>query len=524
MALLRRKARTTTGGQNEADDQTMMHKLQIRPRPPRLQEYWYVPSVRTAPIITIALVCLALSACRDRDPNTVPLTGPDVRSTIDDTPRQVVPVPFAGNPGIHHIPSPALAATDVSIVVDGLFEDWAEIDDVAPGIKIASDAERVMLSVELPEVLILNQSPDAPTLYIDADNNAESGAPYEGMGVDWLWSFGQRQGTRYDGAAGDPIRWTELGLVALPTVSAARFEVSLTRRPEWISGHVLRMELAGKRFTFALDSVRSEPPVALETEQPEGTLRIMTWNMLQDGLLDPSREQAFRVVLLNHRPDVIAFQEVWSGVDAIRTRVAGILQLPEGQQWYARGNQGRTIVSRYPIVEGWPSSSETLDSRFEVVGLDLPAGERFILINGHMSCCDNDHDRLAEAESFVAWMEDLVTPGGEVEAPPGAHIALVGDLNLVGSSTPLEVLLSARDPTGERLINLASRHADGPVAYTWRWDDGDFWPGLLDYVIYAGDTLKPVRHFVVPESSNTEVASDHLPRIVDFQLIQSRAN
>ena len=405
----------------------------------------------------------------------------------------------------------------LSIVVDGRFDDWRQVPEVAPGIRVANDDVRLLIAFTVESEIGLGEGSGAPILYIDADDDPATGAPYEGMGVELFFNLGQASGSVYDGPPpGEKVRWADLNLIVLPTVSASRFELALDRRPEWQPGTRLRVELGGHSFPVVIDAQRSSPPEPLSTEQPAGTLRVMTWNMLMDGLLDPERANAYREVLLATRPDVIAFQEVKSPAETIGQRVAAILEHPDGGEWHTRGYGGRVVVSRYPIVEGWPASFLSLNGRFQVVGIELPSERRFILVNAHMSCCSNDQGRLEEAESFAKWMVDLTTPGGEVDAPPGSHFALVGDLNLVGSSAPLNVLLSAKDFHGEPLVNLSSRHQDQPVGYTWRFPKGAFWPGLLDYVIYGADTLVPANHFIVGESPSTTTASDHLPRIVDF--------
>ena len=188
---------------------------------------------------------------------------------------------------------------------------------------------------------------------------------------------------------------------------------------------------------------------------------------------------------------------------------------------------------------------------------------------------------LALDESPASPVLLLDADGDANTGPAGTPIVLVGDLNLVGDAAPLDMLLTAPDWSGRALgrwprathaarkrghtalrakllpratspqsslrplaalaakigmpplpgpraslrasvlVDLVSRHADAPVAYTWRYPTGSFWPGRLDFVIYSSDVLSVARHFVVGESTATVIASDHLPRVVDFVVPSS---
>ena len=465
--------------------------------------------------MTMCCLALALQGCsRDDGPGSAPVEPPAPPPDV----VEATEVPEADTPDVPRTPGPGPVAP-LSIVVDGLTDDWAEVPWAAAGIKIANDGERVLLLLELDEALALDESPASPVLLLDADGDANTGSPQADMGVDLVWNFGQRVGTAYGPGGPKTVYQADIGLVALPTVSAARFEIALRRQPDSGAAPLegpLTLDIAGVRVHYEMDSLPSTPPPPLETGRLPGTLRVVTWNMLADGLLDPSRALAFQTVLLELQPDIIAFQEVYSGAESVRERIEQTLTLPEGEAWAAHGFQGRVIVSRYPITTGWPATFDTLSPRFEVAAIELPQGPALVLVNGHMTCCGDDEARLEEATSFASWVADLVAPGGAVDIAAGTPIVLVGDLNLVGSAAPLDMLLTAPDWSGGALVDLVSRHADAPVAYTWRYPTGSFWPGRLDFVIYSSDVLSVARHFVVGESPETVIASDHLPRVVDF--------
>ncbi len=455
----------------------------------------------TARILVVVCV-LAAPGCREDD-----ASQPDV-VVIADTAEmapEVAAAPDVAQPteGVHRV------------IVDGVFDDWAAVPEAAVGLKIAEDADHLFVLMELGEEVELD-GPAAPTLLLDTGGDDEP---------EVLWSFGQRSGTFRAPGGARPINHADLGLVAAPTVSSKMFEVALSRhaRPDGetllFGGAQVRLELGALAATYRFGDQPATPLELIDTARPAGTsVRVMTWNALEDGVMHPDRSAAFGAVIKALNPDVIAFQEVWSPAQDVRDRVAYWLPPEPGQTWHATGYSGKVTVSRFPFDLSWPPSFGDLPDRYLVASIQPPVGGPLILFNSHLSCCDNDPARQWEASAFVAYYQDMTTPGGVVDVVPDASVLVVGDMNLVGSSGPLKTLLSAVDSDGEPLADLISRHTDKPVAYTWRYGPGSFWPGRLDYIIYTASVLTPLKHFVVPESGDTSLASDHLPHVADFLI------
>ena len=79
--------------------------------------------------------------------------------------------------------------------------------------------------------------------------------------------------------------------------------------------------------------------------------------------------------------------------------------------------------------------------------------------------------------------------------------------------------------------------ADRPMDYTWRNDNSDYAPGKLDYAIVSDGVVQVLRSFGLQTqdmsgerlgdygllATDTWVASDHLPIVVDLALIGSQA-
>jgi endonuclease/exonuclease/phosphatase family metal-dependent hydrolase len=119
--------------------------------------------------------------------------------------------------------------------------------------------------------------------------------------------------------------------------------------------------------------------------------------------------------------------------------------------------------------------------------------------------------------------------GGVVASPAKMRI-IGGDLNLVGSRTPLDVLVRQLDG-GQDLAVAEPVVLGTPIKYTWYDNATDFTPGRLDYITYSTSSLEVSRAFVLDTtilaeeslyriglSPNDTLGSDHLPVVVDFRV------
>ncbi len=479
------------------------------------------------------------------------------------------------------------------IVIDGSFHDWADLDPVwidppddGGGVDfgrlwVAGDTNRLYVCFETGRETGL-QGGNAIRLFIDADDDPETGRLVDGMGVDLEWTFGKREGCihRPHGVKEySRIEQSDIGLRQGPTVTSDIFEVSFTRSlPSLRLGSVVRIALydsgaqggdrlpdTGPGVVVALADTAPGAVVALTDTGPgavvtltdithlhgEGAtlarhdhrdLRVLTYNVLFDGLF--KRPAPFRRILRAIDPDVICFQELWSH-SAQQTVDQVSLALP-GASWHGGNTEDGMIVSRYPIITG-----QSIDGAGNYWALiDLPDSLYSIdlsIVSAHPPCCDNEDGRQEELDGIAAWMREIQTPGG-VEIAPGTFIVIAGDMNLVGSYRQVETLVSGTivdekrfgpshhaDWDGTALTDAAPRHLSGREAYTWRDDRSSFAPGRLDYIVYSDSIARLTNAFVLwtedldqatlasyeLEAEDTRKASDHLPVVADFALPSS---
>ena len=290
-------------------------------------------------------------------------------------------------------------------------------------------------------------------------------------------------------------------------------------------------------------------------------LRVVTYNPLFDTIFpefNSTQSAKFERIVTALDPDILHLQEITVSTSFTLQLMNSIAPLDNDQGWYAHQGRNNVTLSKYPLSMTRTNTSPS-GGRDQAISLvDLPDdqfGADFYFMNNHYVCCGgvfNDPIRQLHSDSIVHWLRDARTPGGFVDLPPGTPFAVVGDLNIVGSSQPLDTLVdgniinesdlitdSPPDWDGSSLTDAQPLHNGNlPEDYTWRDDNLVFDPGRLDYIIYTDSTLDVGNQFVlntVAMSPQDRVATglqefdvtldnvgatyDHLPVVVDFRVI-----
>jgi endonuclease/exonuclease/phosphatase family metal-dependent hydrolase len=291
--------------------------------------------------------------------------------------------------------------------------------------------------------------------------------------------------------------------------------------------------------------------------------RVMSYNVHEDSIFpDTSASQAakFSRVVRALVPDVINLQEIYSHTAAEAVGLMNdLLPLGAGATWHAQQGFDNVIVSRFPLSQQRTNTTPASPRSIAMALVDLPNGNfatDFYFMNNHFKCCGDvggseDAERQRQADALVNWMRDARNPGGSVNLPSSTPMAIVGDLNIVGSLQPLQTLISGNiintttygadsppDWDGSTLADARPLHNGvGPADYTWRDDASSFDPGRLDYVLYTDSVVSVGKKFVLNTvamsaadraaaglqaydvtSDNSGITYDHLPLVVDFRL------
>lgn len=453
-----------------------------------------------------------------------------------------------------------------AIYIDGQFEDWDDIEPVyvdntgdgqANGIDIKriwahNDEFYVYLRFELTKEINLQEDNDL-ALYIDYDDNINTGFKINGIGAELRYFFGERFGVLQEGNNTEFVNFHPLGMLATPTVSSTEFEVSFFRNitvdgVHLSAGTSISLRLEDNSFNgdeapnelngieYVLDNVNQYSIPETSLEKPGNTdFRFMTYNVENDQLFDPSRKATFERIFKAMNPDLIALQEVRS-FNSQETKDLIDEFLP-GHTWYHK-KHGFDIVtiSKYPILY-----SESVDGNAAFF-LDVD-GQEVLLINCHLPCCDNNTDRQVEVDIIMEYIRDLKNNKGSYNILEGTPIIIAGDMNFVGDAhqpytfATGDILYNGSygpdfapdwDDSDLNEVNAFATNSIGN--FTWLKTNSDFNPSKLDWVFYTDSKLAVENTYalytrglnpVVLSDNNLQsddviAASDHLPVIVDF--------
>jgi hypothetical protein len=114
---------------------------------------------------------------------------------------------------------------------------------------------------------------------------------------------------------------------------------------------------------------------------------------------------------------------------------------------------------------------------------------------------------------------------------PVDGVVTAGDLNLVGTSFPLVILLGPYDPPHHGLLPAEAAHRDGRAVWTWDGRGTAFPSKPLDFQLFTPGSLELVAAVILDSNDLTpaELAafglepgasrriSDHLPIVADYR-------
>lgn len=460
------------------------------------------------------------------------------------------------------------------ITIDGLFDDWEDVpityqdthnDDIDADfsiVKVTNDSEFIFLYVKFHEAEFLMQNWNNFHLYIDADNNFNTGKLYHGIGADLIWCFGERSGLKIIDGVEEEIYQNDLKLRIAPTVTSGEFEIGIDRNSEIITmnnsqefyngkivfsefnydtelGDLLPNESGGIPVSISENLVPDVSKISLQ-KLNDNAIRIISYNTLNEGILDEERKIYFKRIIQSVNPDIIALQEhgEWE-------EILGIVQTWfQDSQWYKTWtHRDLVILSRFEIIDdaSFISSGRTMVA---LLNTENEFGKNILIFNSHLSCCDNDESRQHQVDEFSSlWREWVQNNNGPFAIEVGTPFLHLGDFNFVGFNQQIKTLKFGDivneneyggdffpDWDGTHVVDLFSRHNQKRMGYTWRNDSSSFNPGKLDYIFYSNATLNIEKHYILNTLSmdqddlinnslnrfDTKLASDHLPIIADL--------
>ncbi|MCC6677598.1 MAG: endonuclease/exonuclease/phosphatase family protein [Phycisphaerales bacterium] len=474
----------------------------------------------------------------------------------------------ASDPGTpQRRPGPVVTA-NVPVTLDGNIEEWPS--EAA----LLADDRYIYFRVSVEDSQwTLQSAPETLAMLIDVDGSTATGHhgefPADALGVDVEIQFSPigPDGHRQNGVAvfaldsqgnRTPIS-NEIAQVAfLPTYASTWYEGRISRHLTLpvggahtpttagpMSGMAVLLgdegQIEGWSDASSLMAPAAATPTAIAAvtgpdlpTRPIGALRLMTWNVLKNGPAQNPEPYARVIETLN--PDVILFQE-WDEGDetAIDGWFTAVIRTPA--PWKAvKGHAGVLIVSRHPITPIDLGRLETLSAegrpsqiRYIAATVNSPIGD-VAVASTHLKCCGSkdspeDRQRMDQARAINRAMM-AASP-----TPPALRF-IAGDMNLVGSRPPLDLLRAGLDADGSDL-SVADPFVLGDRSqYTWADYKTTFTPGRLDYVLYSDSTAQVYQSFVLDTQrlaeetlaraglnrTDTDV-SDHKPIVFDVMPI-----
>lgn len=460
------------------------------------------------------------------------------------------------------------------ITVDGEIGEWPE------GVYALADEHWVYLRFEVeprdeePALQALQASSETLELRLDLDGNVLTGVRESNgeLGIDLVIELSPPQGdgvgngariTRYDTRGnGRTINHEAAGFSFAPTFASDWYEARIARSAlsraiaagatsitdparsalgagGGIGGATYTLRDASGELAGQSGVVRFElPPLSAEDDRdgfaiprPRGdATRFVAYNILRGGPVETPAP--FARVLRALAPDVVMVQE-WD--DATPAELSAWFERHVGGEWEAATGAGRGvgIATRFPIL--WTHSEAVMADggrypvRLALALVQTPV--RSTLVGSvHLKCCGSagsseDVLRIAEARAITEAISGLNIPG-EYE------IVIGGDLNLVGTRTPLDVLGDGLDSDGSGLDAAEALVLADAAVYTWRDAGSSFTPGRLDWIVYSGASSRAVNAFVLDDDRLADQsleraglergdtsASDHRPVVLDLKML-----
>ncbi len=465
---------------------------------------------------------------------------------------------------------PLFSIAQNTIKIDGFFNDWISITNTyfdsesdsqsteLINFSVSNDNEYLFLRIKLGDEIDLTEpyvNPAELFIYIDADNNSSTGYATNNIGSEYgINFFGKFIFDDSNINFVDTLSLYNLDVIPLPTITSDEFEIAINRSlfsdtiaisiKELIGND--KMPDSGEVFTYVFDN--SIPTTVQSTDflKNEPThLRLMTYNVLNNGLINNNRLDEHRRIFASVNADIITFQECGNTDynDMLGFLNTSSIYYP---YIYPDLNSGNLTISKFPSLQSWQVTNK-IDAEL----IDLPDSiyaTDILIINGHPPCCGNNQGRQEHFDALIQFIQDAKTVGGVIDLPINTPISFSGDMNLVGYSEQYYTIINGTISDTETFGNAGFPDWDNSpfkdqvsyfneknIAYTWDESNpstGVFPPGRLDFIFFTNSVMTCDKSFIISTEhmspsllsennllwNDTKIASDHFPVVADFVI------
>ena len=287
-------------------------------------------------------------------------------------------------------------------------------------------------------------------------------------------------------------------------------------------------------YTIALSNVIITQGRSAD-RSPGTTFRIASLNTYVTGLLNSTQRPQIQRLVDAMNADIYCFQEeYYSYPEDIAQALAEANPMEDGATWNVSQYYDMAIASRSPLI-----SLSSGSGRHGVI-VDLPGEgpeDAVVIFSIHPKCCgyigsSSDLTRISQMNGLITTVTDLRagTLGSQYEPYRQAPVIIIGDWNLVGSRTPLDLVTN---PAGLNMVDALPANLIGEDVMTWRTNTGEtFCPGRLDLMAYQASNgldllgsfildsalLNPAELLTLGLQSTDSSCSDHLMLVGDFRF------
>jgi len=494
-------------------------------------------------IVLASLAGLAL-ACSGSDSDGTSGSGGNPADAGTDVPDEVAAADAPSDVAVDA--GDDVVMVDVDPSVDGLVDEWASVPPVASdaaGDAVGPyDVTDVWAAGRGSALYLRTGVAPEPVNVLNGPNGETSLQVHVGLPDQRSLVVDLRAHTVYvDGT--QQLGWSDVGFQVAPTTATTEMEIGFDLAGLGVvQGDVVTVDFGGSDALDEPISVGMGDPMEPEVGDParaaDTAFRVASLNVWWDGLVEPGQSEPIGRLIAAAAADVYCLQEVFdTNAAGIAQRLAEIDPHGDGAAWNVH-RTGDTAIATRETLEPWPHASGA--PPYTGAGITFGDGSRLVVFTLRPTCCgyigdSSDLLRVSEFESLAAAIETL-RAGTEpaFEAFADAPLVVMGDWNLVGSNTPVEIMT---DPAGPALERWLIRHLVGDGAiYTWRSSKvGGFPPGTLDLLAHGGvaggTQIEPLHGYVLDtgeldatmlaalglQAQDSE-ASDHLLLVADFGM------
>jgi len=458
------------------------------------------------------------------------------------------------------------------ILVDEEYNDWEtypNLSQITPGapsdrvLKVINDSDILYIYFETDSIISL-QNNNSWTLFIDSDDNSNTGKPVNGIGAEIEFRFGEREGRIFTNNQQDTVGVGDLFLIILPTVWSDKYEITLDLNSssggrklfntstirilikDTSSGVSIPAADGAALYTIGDNSFSPLKSYSLD-KQSDDFIRVLSHNVEFSGFFRSDRKDAYMRMYQVIQPDIIGFSELYQDykLEDITTRLEEILPSPKGKSWKAKRTSDNVLATRYSFIDD--TSAGPFGNGAFLLDLRPKFNNDLLVVVAHPTCCDNDSSRQHEVDAIAAFLRDSKESGVPFKLTDKTPVIIMGDMNFVGDPYQVKTLLEGdifhEDLYGEDftpdwddtfLDDAKPLSSNLPHAFTHTGfgGPGTYANGRLDYIIYSGSVLDLENSFVLftpamPQellnkynirNDDSKIASDHLPVVVDFRL------